>query len=407
MRSVVANCSRLTGSVEKFSAALALTGIVVLSAGCQVGPVTIHASVPQSTRATLTDWSRNIKSIEVTEADISFYSGRGGIIAVKPTLSKYYADEMEDSIAQVITSSGGRVGSNGPDLIIDIDDLSLTWDFSWLGESTAVSRLTGTIVCPDGERIVVTGKADSFVSSPSSQAIYRRTQDQVSLVLAKSIERMLETETDYGEKTNTANTTKSGTGFAVSPNGLIVTAYHVVSDAKVVDVIINGINARASVIATLPKNDLAALKVEVPTPNYFNLVYTHGPRIGTSVYTLGYPLAGILTEDIRFNEGTISAISGLEDGDGLIQISIPLQPGNSGGPLLTTNGELAGVVVGKAADLAILNASGALPENIGFATEAHHLTALLNTVGWQQTVSTDETLSVSDASNCVFQIKAK
>ena len=398
--------SSLTGPVAKFTTDLVLLGIVVLSTGCQVRPMTIHASVPQSTRATLTDWSMNIKSIEVTDTDISFYSGRGGIITVKPTLSEDYAEEIEESIAQVVARSGGKVGINGPELIVEIDDLSLAWDFSWLGESTAVSRLTGTIVCPNGELIVVTGNADSFMSSVSSQVIYRGTQNQFSLVVAKSIKRMLETETNYGEKTNPPSTTKSGTGFAVSPNGLIITAYHVVSDAKVVDVIINGINARASIIATLPEYDLAALKVEVPTPNYFKLVHNNEPVIGTSVYTLGYPLAGILTEDIRFNDGSISAISGLEEGDGLIQISVPLQPGNSGGPLLTSNGVLVGVVVSKGADLAILDASGSLPENIGFATNANHLSALLNTVGWQQTLDADATISASDAANCVFQIKA-
>jgi serine protease Do len=143
----------------------------------------------------------------------------------------------------------------------------------------------------------------------------------------------------------------SGTGFALTPEGYIVTSYHVVKDADSV-FIENGKGERYKVknIFQDQKHDLALLQVDDPAFTSFGkLPYTlkrTSADLGERVFTLGFP-----REDLVYGEGSISAKTGFA-GDSLsYQISVPVNPGNSGGPLLDSNGNLIGVISGKQMDL--------------------------------------------------------
>lgn len=143
----------------------------------------------------------------------------------------------------------------------------------------------------------------------------------------------------------------SGTGFAITPDGYLITSYHVVKGADSV-FIVNGKGVRYKVknVYQDPERDLALLQVDDPAFSSFGkLPYTlkRSPvDLGERVFTLGFP-----REDLVYGEGSISAQTGFA-GDSLsYQISVPVNPGNSGGPLLDARGNLVGVISGKQMEL--------------------------------------------------------
>jgi S1-C subfamily serine protease len=81
----------------------------------------------------------------------------------------------------------------------------------------------------------------------------------------------------------------------------------------------------------------------------------------------GYPYHGLLTSDFTVSTGIVSSLSGLLNDTRFLQISAPIQPGNSGGPLLDTSGNVVGVVAAKINAIRFAKATGDLPENINFA----------------------------------------
>ena len=104
-------------------------------------------------------------------------------------------------------------------------------------------------------------------------------------------------------------------------------------------------------------------------------------RIGESVVAVGFPLRGLLSSDAIITTGTISALAGLRNDRRNIQITAPLQPGNSGGPLLGENGSVVGVVVGKLDALKLSELTGDIPQNVNFAVSVGTLQSFLNANG--------------------------
>jgi serine protease Do len=172
----------------------------------------------------------------------------------------------------------------------------------------------------------------------------------------------------FGEQNGFPNNPPSvtfgeGSGFFVSPDGYIVTNYHVVQKAKSVTVTMDsGRVLDAKVIGTDPKTDLALLKVEEPG-NYPYVTFAQGqPKIGDWVVAIGNPygLGGTVTA------GIVSA-EGRDIGDGpydrFLQIDAPINKGNSGGPAFNEQGQVVGV------NTAIYSPSGG-SVGIGFAIPA-------------------------------------
>ena len=91
------------------------------------------------------------------------------------------------------------------------------------------------------------------------------------------------------------------------------------------------------------------------------------PKLGQSVIVLGYPLQGLLASSVNVTTGAVSALAGPGDDTRLIQISAPVQPGNSGGPLLDQTGAVIGVVSSKLDALKTQELVGDVPENVNFA----------------------------------------
>jgi S1-C subfamily serine protease len=94
------------------------------------------------------------------------------------------------------------------------------------------------------------------------------------------------------------------------------------------------------------------------------------PRLGEGVEAFGYPLVGTLATSGNFSLGNISALSGPHDDSRYLQISVPVQPGNSGGPLLDQRGNVVGIVSAQLDPLNTLRNEGTIPENVNFAIKA-------------------------------------
>lgn len=141
----------------------------------------------------------------------------------------------------------------------------------------------------------------------------------------------------------------SGTGFAISSDGYLVTSAHVIDGADSV-LIENkaGLRFKVTEVYRDPSRDLSILKVEdTAFEGFGKLPYTFKTaesELGEKVFTLGYP-----REDIVYGEGALSSATGFEGDTTAYQISIPLNPGNSGGPLLDGKGNLIGIISGKQA----------------------------------------------------------
>lgn len=178
-----------------------------------------------------------------------------------------------------------------------------------------------------------------------------------------------------GESPASAKTTRliniTGTGFVISAAGHIVTNNHVISDC-VGEVHGNLVGESAStlrVVSTDEMNDLALLQA----PGNFKdtaRIRSTAVRSGDSIIAIGYPFHGLLTSDFTVTTGIVSSLSGLFNDTRFLQISAPIQPGNSGGPLLDTNGRVVGVVAEKLSAIKIAKATGNIPENISFANQA-------------------------------------
>ena len=145
----------------------------------------------------------------------------------------------------------------------------------------------------------------------------------------------------------------SGTGFALK-EGYIVTNYHVVEDAELIEVYgINGNNNRkhdATIVATDRFNDLALIKLNETNMDFSAIPYsikTKTSDVGEEVFVLGYPLISTMGDEIKLTTGVISSKTGFQGNISLYQISAPIQPGNSGGPLFDSNGNVIGIVSAK------------------------------------------------------------
>ncbi len=173
----------------------------------------------------------------------------------------------------------------------------------------------------------------------------------------------------------------SGTGFVVSKSAQIVTNNHVVKDC-VGDIhgnIVGQAPVKLRVVSADETNDLALLQGTKKFKEK-DIATIRGSAVnsGDQVVAIGYPLHGLLTSDLTVTTGVISSLAGLYNDTRFLQISAPVQPGNSGGPLHDASGNVVGMVTAKLNALRIAKATGDIPENINFAIKTGALRDFLD-----------------------------
>ena len=136
------------------------------------------------------------------------------------------------------------------------------------------------------------------------------------------------------------------------------------------------------VMAREGSSDLALLRAPAGTARAVaKFRQGRGIRPGASVVVMGYPLRGLLASEANVSTGAVSALAGPGDDRRLIQITAPVQPGNSGGPVLDAAGNVVGVVVAKLDAVRIARSTGDIPQNVNFAVSAGTARAFLDGEG--------------------------
>lgn len=181
--------------------------------------------------------------------------------------------------------------------------------------------------------------------------------------------------TGYGSSNSNTGLISSGTGFMVSQQGYIVTNYHVVAGSNKINVEFRNSDSvktyGAGIVFIDARNDLAVLDLEnFRQKNSLQIPFNISDKEfdpGTEVFTLGFPMIETMGESIKLNNGIISSSAGYMGDKRTYQVSVPVNPGNSGGPLFDYSGNLIGIV----------NAKNNQAENVSYAIKSPELIELL------------------------------
>jgi S1-C subfamily serine protease len=178
-----------------------------------------------------------------------------------------------------------------------------------------------------------------------------------------------------------APTTMSGSGFFFAPDEMLTNS-HVVQNCTSLKVMLpDGAVSDASIMADDPKNDLAALLVPGRYGPIGRFRADRPIRQGEDIIVYGYALAGVLSAQGNLSIGIVSALSGFHDDARQIQISAPIQPGNSGGPVLDASGAVVAIAASKLNALGLAQVTKDIAQNVNFAIKAEIATAFLRANG--------------------------
>ncbi|POR49333.1 S1C family serine protease [Bosea psychrotolerans] len=169
----------------------------------------------------------------------------------------------------------------------------------------------------------------------------------------------------------------TGSGFFVSKAGHVLTNAHVLKDCTTITARPDGaIAVPAQLLARDAVNDLAVLKV--PGPVERSLPVRSSVRLGEGIAAFGFPHSELLATTGNFTLGNVTALAGLRDDSRYLQVSAPVQSGNSGGPLVDASGNVVGIVTAKLDAIKMAENQGDLPQNVNFAVKASLATSFLD-----------------------------
>jgi serine protease Do len=244
---------------------------------------------------------------------LKFYEGRKKLYAILDAAHQ----EIENPLAVVSTPPSAKPG------------WKKYWPITAMAASVALISVVGTFV---------------FIRSVEHKqtAIYKELRRNVEQI-KKSQKMMMDDLAKEKKKNSPGN--YAGTGFLISANGYLTTSYHVVKEADSIYIENEKFGSRkAVVVLSDPANDISILKIEQDSEMNLLLPYLlskNETSLAEEVYTLGFP-----REDIVFGAGSISAMTGYDGNPNAYQVSVPVNPGNSGGPLLNQKGDLVGIISG-------------------------------------------------------------
>jgi S1-C subfamily serine protease len=177
------------------------------------------------------------------------------------------------------------------------------------------------------------------------------------------------------------NSKSSGSGFFVTTDGIVATNAHVIEGASKIEVTVSNeignFTYKAKVLLVDNKNDVALLQVDDQSfKGLSNIPFgiVENSDVGSKVFTIGYPLNDVMGANFKVTDGIISSKSGIADDIRYYQISVPIQPGNSGGPLFNKDGNVIGITSARLNSKAV----GTQVENVNYAIKSSYLLNLFN-----------------------------
>jgi len=168
----------------------------------------------------------------------------------------------------------------------------------------------------------------------------------------------------------------SGSGFAVTSDGYVVTNYHVVEGCTDVKIHDKGRKIKASIVTYDPSNDIALLKGNF-IPRKFYPLSRESPELLTEVFVAGHPFGKRISASVKVTKGIVSSLSGVGNNFSNFQIDAALQPGNSGGPIMNDKGNVVGVAVAKLKRDWGIKEFDAVPELVNFGVKSSVVIGIL------------------------------
>jgi S1-C subfamily serine protease len=174
----------------------------------------------------------------------------------------------------------------------------------------------------------------------------------------------------------------TGSGIVVDADGQVLTSHHVVSGCRDLRVQSGGTAVRARPVTSDPRTDLALLATDEALPGQ-PAVFRRGPAasLGEPVMLAGFPLRGFLSDELQVVAGMVSALAGPRGDSRFLQLSAPVHPGNSGGPVLDDAGRVIGLVASTLDPKQVTRATGLPPQSIGFAVRGELVHRFLDAAG--------------------------
>jgi len=182
-----------------------------------------------------------------------------------------------------------------------------------------------------------------------------------------------------------------GTGWALTHRH-IVTNYHVIKGMRNLR-LVNSAQKEIplEVVIVDKENDLAVLTIRDPSVQVKPLpLALTKPRLGSQVFTIGYPHPNLMGTSPKLTSGYINATNGLADDPRTFQVSVPVQSGNSGGPLLNMRGEVVGVITSKLSAQKMFEWTGDIPQNVNYAIKINRLSSLVSKLAIDEQIKTGE-----------------
>jgi len=205
--------------------------------------------------------------------------------------------------------------------------------------------------------------------------IAKEKQEQERIAREKREQERITREKREAEKDEVVSAS-SGSGFAVSSDGHVITNNHVIDGCQRIQIHQKGKSIPATVVSFDPSNDLALLQGDFRPSTVFALSKER-PELLQDIYVAGYPFGQKISTSVKVTKGIISSLTGIGNNFSNIQIDAALQPGNSGGPILNDKGNVVGVAVAKL-DLAVaLEEFGVIPEDTNFGIKTNVVRSLL------------------------------
>ncbi len=168
----------------------------------------------------------------------------------------------------------------------------------------------------------------------------------------------------------------TGTGFFITANGHLLTNYHVVEGRSKIEVRVGDRFLSAKVLEHDEANDIALLHVKAASPHWLSLGDHGNVGLAKEVFTVGFPQVSMQGTAAKFTEGSVSSLSGFEDDIRFFQISVPVQPGNSGGPLVDSSGKVVGIVTARLRD-GVEEGGLRINQNVNYALKIGHAKKML------------------------------
>lgn len=253
--------------------------------------------------------------------------------------------------------------------------LAARWYRAAAMQHSAIGQFNLALLISEGKAQPLEGRDALYWLKKSAALGYEGAQHQLELEYAdEAAAQKTSQQAPSNFRETKAYADKSsvsvGTAWPIAA-GYAVTNHHVVNGKHEVTLVNrSGNEITANVIASDKKHDIAFLRVNNPDDLPPALPFTQrNPSLGTSVFTIGYPRIDIMGKTPKLSQGIISGVNGLRDDPNSYQISVPIQPGNSGGPLLNMHGEVVGMITAMLGSVTGENGEAQPIPNINYAVK--------------------------------------